>query len=337
MTTNRSYFAIPDCLVIDKEKASDTYCVFHAEPLEKGYGHTLGNTFRRILLSSLEGVAVTSIHIRGAPHEFSIIPDVVEDVTDIVLNVKQILFDCSGDLPCKLELHVNKKGPITASDITLDEATKIFNPEQLICTLDKKKELLIDIEIDKGHGYRLGEENRRHDQVIGVIPIDSLFSPVKRVAYNVHDFRVGQRTDYDKLVLEVWTDGRVHPENAVKQAAKILLDHLKVFLNINEDEKHVILINPEESELLNKLLRNVTELNLSVRAQNCLNNADIQTIGQLVSYQDDEILKNRNFGNKSLTELKEKLAQINMQLGMEIKESVKLAYEKEIEKLNQLT
>jgi len=329
-------FAMPDRLAVEEGTASGTYAKFIAEPLEKGFGHTLGNALRRILLSSLEGIAVAWIRIDGVPHEFSSVDNVLEDVTDIVLNFKKVLFQCSGELPRRLELRTEKTGEITAADIATDGVTSVLNPEQHICTVDKERELFIEFEIKMGRGYAPAEDNKSDDQPIGVIPIDCLYSPVKRVGYSVHDCRVGQRTDYDSLELEIWTDGRIKPEDAVKQAAQILQGHLGIFSGMNgrtEEESATLISNPEDEATLRKLLRGVSDLELSVRAQNCLNNANIRTIGELVIRSEAEMMKYRNFGQKSLTELKEKLTEMDMHLGMELKEEVRIAFEKELEKM----
>lgn len=337
MPENTSKFAMPSRLIFDEASATDTYGKFIAEPLEDGFGHTLGNALRRVLWSSLEGVAVTWIKIDGVPHEFTTIPNVIEDVTDIVLNFKQILIECSGDLPRKLEIRLNDRvGEITAGDIAVDGVTRVLNPELVLFTVDKPVDMYVELEIARGRGYRPADENKSSDQAIGVIPIDSLFSPIRRVAYAVHDCRVGQRTDYDRLELEVWTDGRIAPADAVKQAAQILHQHLGVFMGIDGDsldDTSSLITSQEDEELLRKLLFNVADLELSVRAQNCLNNANISTLGEMVLKTEAEMLKFRNFGQKSLTELKEKLTEMGLHLGLELKEEVRLAFEKEIEKI----
>jgi DNA-directed RNA polymerase subunit alpha len=328
-------FAMPSQLTVDEKSETDTYGKFFAQPLEKGFGHTLGNALRRILLSSLEGISISSIKIENVAHEFTTIPDVLEDVTDIVLNFKKVLFQCSGDLPRKLELRVTKTGPVTARDIQVDSVTKVLNPDQLICTIDKERELIIEMEIVKGRGFRIAEDNKRSDQPIGVIPIDCLFSPVRRVGYSVHDCRVGQRTDYDRLEMEITTDGRLRPGEAIKQAGKILLDHLLVFVGADgaeEDDSSSLITNPEDEVLLRKLLRSVQDLELSVRSQNCLNSADIRTLGELVTRSEAEMLKYRNFGQKSLTELREKVRDSGLELNMEIPETVRIALQKDYEK-----
>ena len=326
---------MPARLLVDEETCTDTYGLFIAEPLEKGFGHTLGNAMRRVLYSSLEGVAISSIKVDGVPHEFSSIPDMIEDVTDLVLNFKKVLFECSGDLPRKLELRINKKGDISAADIEVDGVTSVLNPEQHLCTLDKKRELIVEMEITHGRGYRSAEDNKRDDQAIGVIPIDCLFSPVGRVAYHVADCRVGQRTDYDRLELEVWTDGRASPKDAVKQAGQILAEHITIFTGLDgeeEDDPARLITNAEDEELLHKLLRSVDELELSVRAQNCLNNANIRCVGELVQRTEGEMMKYRNFGQKSLNEMKDKVVELGLHLSFEIKEEVRIAFEKQLEK-----
>ncbi|MCJ8331138.1 MAG: DNA-directed RNA polymerase subunit alpha [Lentisphaeria bacterium] len=329
-------FAMPSRLEVDEESCTDTYARFHAEPLEKGFGNTLGNAMRRVLLSSLEGVSISSINIDGVPHEFSSIPNIVEDVTDIVLNFKKVLFECSGDLPRKLELSVKKSGEVTAADIETDGVTEVLNPDQYICMLDSEREFRVELEITRGRGYRPAEENKSIDHPIGVIPVDCLFSPVKRVAYHISDCRVGQRTDFDKLEFEIWTDGRIHPSDAVKQAGQILAYHLSIFTGINgedDDDPSKLITNEEDEALLKKLLTNVNDLSLSVRAQNCLNNANIRYVGELVQRPESEMMKYRNFGQKSLNELKDKVIEMNMHLGFELKEEVRIAFEKQLEKL----
>ncbi len=332
-----SKFAMPHKLVVNEDTATDTYAKFVAEPLEKGFGHTLGNALRRVLWSSLEGIAVTWIKIDGVPHEFTTIDNVIEDVTDIVLNFKKVLFECSGDLPRQLELKVSSRsGELKAGDIDTDGVTSIINPEQHLLTIDKPIDLLIEMEIDRGRGYRPAEDNKRDDHPIGVIPIDCLFSPVRRVAYAVHDCRVGQRTDYDRLELEVWTDGRLDPRESVIQAANILHQHLSVFMGVDgqqEDDSSTLITSEEDEEMLRQLLLSVDDLQLSVRAQNCLNNAEICTVGEMVQKSEAEMLKFRNFGQKSLNELKEKLTEMEMHLGMELKEEVRIAFERELEKV----
>jgi DNA-directed RNA polymerase subunit alpha len=328
-----SGFAMPERYTIDEETATSTYARFFAKPLENGFGNTLGNALRRVLLSSLEGDAISSIQIDGVAHEFTAIQDVIEDVTEIVLNFKKIRLICDGEVPRTLELNTNKTGSVTAGDIELDSVTTIINPEQHLFTLDKERDIHITIELARGKGFRVAEENKREDHPIGVIPIDCMFSPVTRVAYVVHQCRVGQRTDYDLLELEVWSDRRIEPEDGLRRAAVILQEHLNVFtgaVNTEEPESAELLETDEDRELLRTLTRSINDIELSVRAQNCLNNANIATLGELVGYSEAEMLKFRNFGQKSLNEIKEKIAELGLHLDFPVKESVRKAFESEV-------
>jgi len=313
---------MPKRLVKDDPTATETFAKFTAEPFETGYGHTIGNSLRRVLLSSLEGAAITSVKIDGAMHEFTTIDGVVEDVTDIVLNLKKIKFKAHTREPQTLLLSVHKEGPVTAGDVQTNQHIELANPEQMICTLDKKKKFEMEMEVKIGRGFCPGAENKKPDQPIGVIAIDSLFSPVTRVRYNVESARVGQRTDYDRLILEVWTDGRMSPDDALTQASAILQHHLDVFVgydkNAVEFEEEVTKQDDEKAKLKKLLNMSVNEIELSVRAANCLNNANITTVGQLAMKTEAEMLKYRNFGKKSLNEIKEKLAGLGLTLGMNI-------------------
>ena len=313
---------MPKRLTKEESTATELYAKFVAEPFETGYGHTIGNSIRRVLLSSLEGAAITSLKIDGAMHEFTTIEGVVEDVTDLVLNLKKVLFRAHSREPQMLLLSANKEGEVTAGDIQLNQNVELVNPEQLICTLDKKKKFEMELEVKVGRGFLPGDENKKPDQPIGVIAIDSLFSPVTRVRYAVESARVGQRTDYDRLILEVWTDGRISPDDALTQASAILQHHLDVFVgydkNAVEFEEVVDKQDDEKSRMKKLLNMSVNEIELSVRAANCLNNANITTVGQLAMKTEAEMLKYRNFGKKSLNEIKEKLAALGMSLGMNI-------------------
>jgi DNA-directed RNA polymerase subunit alpha len=317
-------FEIPSKLTKIEEGATTTYAKFIAEPFEAGYGHTIGNSLRRVLLSSIEGSAISSIKIESVNHEFQSVDGVVEDVTDIVLNLKKILIVSEKREPVKLHLKVNREGAVTAADIQADSNIKIVNPDQLICTLDTKRTFEAEIEIKTGRGYCPGENNKKEDQAIGVIPIDSLFSPVRLVRYAVENTRVGQITDYDKLVLEVWTDGRITPDDALKQSASILKHHLDVFDRVSQEAYEFESVAAEVSEEQNKLRKllnmSVNEIELSVRAANCLNNANITTVGELAMKTEQEMLKYRNFGKKSLNEIKEKLEALGLSLGMKFDE-----------------
>jgi DNA-directed RNA polymerase subunit alpha len=311
---------MPKRLTKEDTTATDTYAKFVAEPFETGYGHTIGNSLRRVLLSSLEGAAISSIKIDGAMHEFATIDGVVEDVTDIVLNLKKVLLKAHTRDPQTLLLSVNKEGEVTAADIQLSQNLELVNPTQHICTLDKKRKFEIELEVKVGRGFLPGDENKKPNQAIGVVAIDSLFSPVIRVRYAVENARVGQRTDYDRLILEIWTDGRISPDDALTQASAILQHHLDVFVGYDKNAvefEEVVDKQDEEKTKLKKLLNmSVNEIELSVRAANCLNNANITTVGQLAMKTEQEMLKYRNFGKKSLNEIKEKLAGLGLTLGM---------------------
>ncbi len=315
-------FEMPNRLQKEESSATPTYAKFVAEPFEAGYGHTLGNSLRRVLLSSLEGASISSIKIDGAMHEFASIPGVVEDVVDIVLNLKKVLFKMPSREPRVFFLSVNKEGAVTAADIKIDAGVEVVNPTQLICTLDKKIKFEMEIEVKVGRGYCPADFNKRADQAIGVIPIDSLFSPVRKVKYAVDNTRVGQRTDYDKLILEVWTDGRITPDDALLQSSAILRHHLDIFVHFNEEpiefEESKQSVSQEDSKLKKLLNMSVNEIELSVRAANCLNNANITTVGQLALKSEAEMLKYRNFGKKSLNEIKDKLTQLGLSLGMKL-------------------
>lgn len=311
---------MPKRLTKEESTASATYAKFIAEPFETGYGHTIGNSLRRVLLSSLEGAAITSIKIDGAMHEFATIDGVVEDVTDIVLNLKKVLLKSQSREPQMLLLSVNKEGEVTAGDIQLNQGVELVNPGQHLCTLDKKKKFEMELEVKVGRGFLPGDENKKPNQPIGVIAIDSIFSPVTRVRYSVENARVGQRTDYDRLILEVWTDARITPDDALTQASAILQHHLDVFVGYDKNAvefEEVVDKQDEEKTKLKKLLNmSVNEIELSVRAANCLNNANITTVGQLAMKSEQEMLKYRNFGKKSLNEIKDKLAALGLTLGM---------------------
>jgi len=324
MPKRRGKFELPNKLTKVEEGSSPTYAKFIAEPFEAGYGHTIGNSLRRVLLSSIEGAAISSIKIDGVNHEFQSIDGVVEDVTDIVLNLKKVLIVSHKREPLSLLIKTSKTGVVTAGDIQADANIQIINPEQVICTLDHKRSFEAEIEIKTGRGYWPGESNKKEEQAIGVIPVDSLFSPVRLVKYTVEATRVGQITDYDKLILEVWTDGRITPDDALKQSASILKHHLDVFDRVSEEQFEFESQQSEVSEEQNKLRKllnmSVNEIELSVRAANCLNNANITTVGELAMKTEQEMLKYRNFGKKSLNEIKEKLEALGLSLGMKFDE-----------------
>jgi DNA-directed RNA polymerase subunit alpha len=313
-------FEMPKRLQKEESSATETYAKFVADPFETGYGHTIGNSLRRVLLSSLEGAAITSVKIDGAMHEFTTVEGVAEDVTDIVLNLKKVKFKAHTRDEQVLLLSVNKEGAVTAADIQTNQNVELVNPTQHICTLDKKKKLEMELTVKIGRGYCQSDDNKKPGQAIGIVAIDSLFSPVTRVRYAVEAARVGNRTDYDRLVLEIWTDGRITPDDALTQASAILAHHLDVFVgydkNAIEFEEAADKQDDEKAKLKKLLNMSVNEIELSVRAANCLNNANITTVGQLALKTEQEMLKYRNFGKKSLNEIKDKLVSLNLSLGM---------------------
>ena len=308
----------PKKLDAETGSLSDAYGKFTCEPLERGYGITLGNSLRRVLLSSLQGAAVTSVRIEGALHEFTTIEGVVQDVTDIILNIKSLRLQMDDATPRTIQIDKQGEGEVKASDIIAPTGLHVLDPEQPIATLSNGGHLKMEMTVEMGRGYQTADQNKKESQPIGVIPIDSLFSPIHKVNYRVTNARVGQRTDYDRLVLEVWTDGSVRPDDAVAFAAKILKEQLSIFINRDEIEE-AIMHEPSEEDKLNEYLwRSVDELELSVRSANCLQNANIHYIGDLVQKTEAEMLKTKNFGRKSLKEIKEILAQMGLSLGMKI-------------------
>lgn len=309
----------PKGLEVERDSLTDTYGRFAAKPLERGFGVTIGNSLRRILLSSLQGVAVTAVRIEGVLHEFSTVPDVNEDVTDIILNLKEIRFKLYGDGP--KTVNIDKKGPgvVTAADIQVDDSVEVLNPTQVIATLGKEGHFRAELRLEFGKGYMASEGMKRDDLPAGVIPVDAFFSPVRKVNYTISHARVGQRTDYDKLDMEVHTDGSVRPEDAVAYASKILKDQLSIFINFDESlepEVHEPII--EKEKINDNLYRTVDELELSVRSANCLQNAGIKFIGELVQKTEAEMLKTKNFGRKSLNEIKEILTDMGLGFGIKI-------------------
>ncbi len=293
----------------------NSYGKFVVEPLERGYGITLGNSLRRILLSSLPGAAVTSVKIDGVLHEFSTLPGVVEDVTDIILNLKQLSLRVHSDEPKVLRLQAEGEGVVRAGDIHTDADVEILNPDLHIATLDKGGRLIAEITVGKGRGYVPADQNKTPDMPIGVIPVDSIFSPIRRVNYTIEHTRVGNKTNYDKLTLEVWTNGAVRPDEACSWAAKILKEHLELFISLTEDADEIEVMQEKEDDERNKLMEmTIEELDLSVRSYNCLKRAGINTIAELVSKTDEEMMKVRNLGKKSLEEVKTKLAAFGLSL-----------------------
>jgi DNA-directed RNA polymerase subunit alpha len=308
----------------DKVRVSSTeaYGKFVCEPLERGFGITLGNSLRRTILSSLYGAAIVSVQFESVEHEFSVIPGVNEDVSEIILNLKEVRLKMDDAAPRTVRIEASGEGVVTANDITSDDGhVEILNPEQHIATLAEEGSLKMTMVVKAGKGYALAEANKDEDAPIGTIPIDAVFSPVKRVNYVVGNARVGQRTDYDKLTLEVWTDGSVVPEDAVAFSSKILKEQLNIFINFDEDAEPQHDGSEDESEkpqINDNLYRSVEELELSVRSANCLKNAEILKIYQLVQKTENEMLKTKNFGRKSLNEIKEVLSEMGLSLGMKI-------------------
>ena len=301
-----------ECAEFDEVKS---YARFVVEPLERGYGITLGNSLRRVLLSSLPGAAVTSVKIEGVLHEFSTIPGVVEDVTDIILNLKMLAIKIYSDSAQTIRIDAKGPGEVLAADIENNSEVEILNPELRIATLDNDAHLVMEIAVEKGRGYRPAEKNKKEDQVIGIIPIDSIFSPVRKVNYTVTDTRVGQITDYDKLTLEVWTNGSIIPDEAISLSAKILHDHLKLFIGLTEKIGDVEIMVEKEEEERDKILdMSIEELDLSVRSYNCLKRAAINTVGELIMKTEEDMMKVRNLGRKSLEEVDEKLASLGLRL-----------------------
>jgi DNA-directed RNA polymerase subunit alpha len=318
-------FAMPKKLVCEESSSNETYAKFVAEPFERGFGSTIGNSLRRVLISSIEGSAVTSIKIDGVLHEFGSISGVLEDVTQIVLNIKQLVLRSHSRQPKTLIIEKNKKGDVTAADIETDETIEIINPDLHICTLTKAIDFKMELEVSRGRGYVPADKHRKEDHPIGSIPIDGLFSPVKRVNFQVEDTRVGQVTDYDRLVLEVWTNGALTPKDALLYASNIMQRHMDIFVNSGElpEEPEEEVAAPVSDELAEKLKTSISELELSVRAANCLREAKISTIGDLVNMDPAELLKFRNFGKKSLAEIEELLQSMGLSLGMPMPEELK--------------
>ena len=328
MDLKKRGFQLPDKIRFDEETLTDTYGKLIAEPLDRGFGTTIGNALRGVLLSSIEGTAVTAMKIQGALHEFAKIDGIKEDMIDIILNVKKLRFKlyASGEKVATIKL----KGPkiVTGADMEGDASFELLNPEQVIATLEKDALFEAEMHINKGKGYVPSELNKEEELPVGVIAVDSIFSPVKKVNFNVEKARVGRATDYDRLVMEIWTDGSITPENALSQAASIIIEHLDLFLLEEEEEQEEEFSSPEEGaevELLSEnpvfntnLLKSVDELELSVRANNCLKNANIKTIADLVQKTEHEMLKTKNFGRKSLNEIKDILHSMELRLGMRI-------------------
>jgi DNA-directed RNA polymerase subunit alpha len=313
-------FQKPKRLAADTETLTPTYGRFYAQPFERGFGTTIGNALRRVLLSSIEGAAVTAVRIEGVMHEFQSIPGVVEDATDIILNLKQVPFKLNGDGPKAIYLKTDKPGVITSGMIEADGDVEILDKDVYIATVSEGGKLDMEMRLKRGRGYVAADKNFEEDLGLGFIPIDSVHSPVRKCNYSVEAARLGQITDYDKLTLEVWTNGSVSPADSIGLAAKLVKDHMNIFINF-EEELESSSSSDDKPEIKNENLnRSVEELELSVRSYNCLKNANIQTIGELVQKSEGEMLKTKNFGRKSLNEIKEILSQMGLGLGMKIDE-----------------
>jgi DNA-directed RNA polymerase subunit alpha len=320
-------FVLPTKLVKVTETETPTFACFIAEPLDRGFGHTIGNALRRVLLSSLEGAAIVSIQIEGVTHEFQCCAGILEDVPQIILNLKKIRFKTVSREPVELSINVSRLGAVLAKDIVCPAGVEVVNPDQLICTLtEKNRSFSARLRLMVGRGCRLAEANKSDSQVLGVIPVDSLFSPIVRVSYRVESARVGSMTDFDKLFLEIETDGSIPPEDALKEGNAVLCHHLQIFQNaspeIVEFENERQSVNEEGNRLFDLLNSSVNELDLSVRAANCLNKAGIVKIWQLVIKTEAEMLKYSNFGKVSLNEIKDRLAALGLSLGMKLDQSL---------------
>jgi DNA-directed RNA polymerase subunit alpha len=318
---------LPNRLSADRETLTDTYGKFFAEPFERGFGMTVGNSLRRVLLSSLEGSAVTSVKIQGVQHEITTIPGVVEDVTDIILNIKSLVVKNLSDQPKTIRIERHEKGVVTAANIITDEQVQIINPEHIIATMTDDVPFVVEMKVENGRGYRTWEENSPLEKEIGVIPVDSSFSPVTRIKMDIEETRVGQKTNYDKLVMEIWTNGTVSPQMALVEGSKILRKHLNAFIQFAQPGPELALGDMPESagagdhvdqELERKLNMSLAELGLSVRATNCLESEGITTVRDLVSRNEEELLEVRNFGETTLREVKIKLTERGLTLGMKL-------------------
>ena len=312
-------FQKPKRLICDLETLSPTYGQFQAQPFERGFGTTIGNALRRVLLSSIEGAAITAIKIEGVLHEFTPIPNVTEDATNIIMNLKQMPIRLKVAHEKTILLEVDQSGEVTSGSIVTDPDVEILDPNVHIATIGEGGALKIEMRVKNGRGYIPADENFEEELPIGYIPLDSVHSPIKRVNYTVEAARLGQTTDYDKLILDVWTNGCIRPQDAIAQAAKILKDHMFIFINFEEQpQEEEEEVDRDAERMSDNLKRSVEELELSVRSYNCLKNADIKTIGELVQKSEPEMLKTKNFGRKSLNEIKEILAEMGLSFGMKL-------------------
>lgn len=322
MYKNWTDLIYPQGIEVDHKSLSDNYGKFQVAPLERGFGTTIGNSLRRVLLSSLQGAAITAVQIEGVKHEFSTVKGISEDVSDILLNLKEVVFLSKSENPEKVEIHVNKPGVVTAADIVCGDNVTVVNPSQHIATVNEKGSLDLVMTVKMGKGYKLSEENKEEGYPVNTLFMDSIFTPIEKVNVEVSQARVGQKTDYDKLTLEVWTNGTVKPQDAVAYSAKILKEQLQIFINFDENKAQPktqeVVYTEGNSRVNENLLRKVDELELSVRSTNCLENADIKYIGELVQRSENEMLRTKNFGRKSLNEIKEILTEMGFSLGMKL-------------------
>jgi len=322
-----SNLKMPEAVVLDESNYTNTFGRFSLQPLERGYGVTLGNSLRRVLLSSLSGAAIVSVKFSGVLHEFTTIEGVVEDVSEIILNLKQVRLKLLNKKPNKIDISLRGEGAFTAADIQKNSAdVEILNPDLHIATLNKSAKIEIELRVGKGKGYVPASENVAPDQTIGVIPIDSIFTPIKNVKYDVENVRIGDKNDYEKLSLEISTDGSITPDDALTQAAKILKEHIQLFINFDLDQEEELATNQKDSEkerIKKILLTNVDDLELSVRSHNCLKAANIKNLAELVRKDESEMLKFRNFGRKSLAELMEIVETLGLDFGMDVDKYLK--------------
>lgn len=312
----------PKRLEFDKKNRSEYYGKLSAGPFERGFGVTIGNSLRRMLLSSIEGAAVVAVKFEGIFHEFSSIPGVVEDVTEIILNIKQLNLRLAGETDSKrIYIKASKAGTVYAKDIIADPDVEILNPDHALLTIDQSAKVDLEMIVRKGRGYVPADKHIIENESVQLIPIDSSFSPIEKISYHIENTRVGQSSDYDSLVMELWTNGGITPEDAVAHAAKIVKDHMQIFINFDEEPEPVMpQVDEKKQKMLGNMAKCVEELELSVRSYNCLKNANIQTIAELVTKTDGEMLKTRNFGRKSLNEIKEILEEMGLHLGMKLEE-----------------
>jgi DNA-directed RNA polymerase subunit alpha len=310
-------FRRPSKIVFEHDEVNQNYGRFIAEPFERGYGLTIGNSLRRVLLSSIEGAAITAVKIQGVPHEFTAIDGVVEDVTRIILNLKKLRFKYDSELPKVLHIVKDGEAELTGADFAIDSDVEVMNPETHIASIESGGRIDMEVQIERGRGYMPGEISKSSVETIGVIPIDAIFSPIRKVNIKVEDTRVGQRTDYDKLIIEIWTDGSVKPEDALAQAAKIIKDHMTIFINFEEEvEDEEVVVDESHDKLKAILEKSIDELEFSVRAYNTLKSLELNTLEDVVRKTEDELKKSKHFSDQVLAEIKKKLEEHHLSLGI---------------------